>query len=192
MLIPVGYQEHNKLCGTIPNCACPHCGKTVDLKKFRRKLTGYVIFVPVASKTLYAFLGCSECGHGFEVDKKAIKEISTPAQAADAIAAFKAEKQRKKEEFLAAGCSKKSQTVAALLAAFLTTYGAPFFYLGKPFLGIAFFAASCACLAAMFFPALIAVVLFGFFFAARICMGKVKDKEGKYIVSPAQWDAMTK
>lgn len=189
MLIPVGYQTHNKQYGTVEGVQCPSCGRRTAFGKYRNKTTGRVMFVPVISITNMAFVRCTACNSAYEVDKKALDGITTGEGAVNAIYARHQQKQeehRKMLEKYSVGASQKSQGLAIFLAALFTTFGAPFFYLGKPLLGVVCLLLSFGSCATGLFPALFAVVIYGFVLAVRIAGGQVQDSQGKYLLNEQQ------
>lgn len=95
-----------------------------------------------------------------------------------------------RETYQEAGFSPKTQTVAVILAFLLTTLGAPFFYIGKPLWGILFLVVSFLCIAAGLFPLYSVIGIAGVVFAVLLGAGKVKDKDGRYIVSSRQREAL--
>ncbi len=195
MLIPAGYRTYNKPCGTVDGCRCPRCGQMAGFTKFRYKTTGTVLFVPVASVTHAAFVRCSACGAAYEVSKKNLKDIRTGADVLNAIQEHRKDRQGQQEalrEKYSVGFSEKKQTVAVWLALLLTTYGAPFFYIGKPLWGVLCLLVSLISVSMMWFPLLFVMVCFGFVLAFQIGQGKVKDKHGKYIVSQRQRELFSK
>lgn len=194
MLIPVGYRTHNKPCGTVENVTCPHCGRVSSFTKIRNKTTGTVLFIPVISVTNQAYVQCASCGAAYEVNKKGFNQVNTNVDVVNAIYSRyneKQEKQRELQEQYSVGFSEKNQTVAVILAFFLTTFGAPFYYIGKPLYGVLCFVACMAFCALQFFPGLFAVVLGGFVFAFLLGAGKIKDSKGKYIASKNQQQMFT-
>lgn len=189
MLIPVGYQTHNKKYGAVEGVQCPSCGRRTTFEKFRNKTTGRVMFIPVISITNMAFVRCSACNSAYEVDKKALNGLTTGEGVVNAIYARhrqKQEEQRKLREKYSVGYSNKSQGLAVFLAALFTTFGAPFFYLGKPLLGVVCLLLSFGSCATGMFPALFAVVIYGFVLALRIAGGHVQDGQGKYLANAEQ------
>ncbi len=116
-----------------------------------------------------------------------LKRIITPA--ADVQEAIRMQEQtaaQEKEQYRSAGFSAKNQTVAVVLSALLMLYGAPFFYIGKPLWGILCLLVSILSTVLGLFPLMFLIVLGGMVFAILIGAGKVKDKDGKYIVSEKQ------
>ena len=194
MLIPVGYRTHNKQCGTVENVTCPKCGRITRFAKVRNKTTGTVLFIPVVSVTNMAYVQCTACGAAYEVNKKGFNQVNSDVDVLNAIYNRHNEKQKKKQELkdkYSVGFSEKNQTVAVVLAALLTTLGAPFFYIGKPLYGILCFAACMAFCGLQFFPGLFAIVFGGFILAFLIGTGKIKDSKGKYIASKNQQQLFT-
>lgn len=194
MLIPVGYRTHNKQYGTVENVTCPKCGKTTAFVKVKNKTTGTVIFIPVVSVTNMAYVQCTSCGAAYEVNKKNFNQINTDVDVLNAIYNRHSEKQQKQQELkdkYSVGFSEKNQTVAVILAFLLTTFGAPFFYIGRPLIGILCFAFSMVCCVLQFFPGMFAVVFGGFILAFLIGAGKIKDSKGKYIASKNQQQMFT-
>ncbi len=185
VLVPAGFVNKNEQCDTIENVLCPNCGNITSFIKLKNTTTGTVIFIPVAKTTNAAAVICTGCKSVFDVRKKDFSHIRSSADVLQAIQNCRDDKVKERTKY-DAGFSSKKQTVAVLLAFLLTTYGAPFFYLGKPLYGIACLAASMFSAVFMCFPVLFAIVLGGFVFAFMIAAGKVKDKEGKYIASKKQ------
>ena len=139
MLIPVGYRTYNKQCGSVENVTCPHCGRVSRFTKIRNKTTGTVLFIPVISVTNQAYVQCGSCGAAYEVNKKGFNQVNTDVDVLNAIYSRhneKQEKQRELQDKYSVGFSEKNQTLAVILAFLLTTFGAPFFYIGKPLYGI--------------------------------------------------------
>lgn len=194
MLIPVGYRTYNKQCGSVENVTCPHCGRGSRFTKIRNKTTGTVLFIPVISVTNQAYVQCGSCGAAYEVNKKGFNQVNADVDVLNAIYSRhneKQEKQRALQDQYSVGFSEKNQTVAVILAFLLTTFGAPFFYIGKPLYGILCFAVSVVCCVLQFFPGMFAVVFGGFVLAFLIGAGKIKDSKGMYIASKNQQQMFT-
>ena len=191
MIIPVrvGFSTQNQHCGTIENVPCPNCGKIVPFWKIKNTTTGTVLFIPVAKTTNSAFVMCSDCRAAYEVNKKEFSRISSSQEAIQAIYSFHANKMEREQQIrekYSVGFSTKNQTAAVILSALLTTYGVPFFYIGKPLIGVLCLLVSIASCVLQFFPVMFAVVIGGFVYAVLLGQGKMKDGKGKYIASQKQ------
>ncbi len=190
MLIPVEIHTYNKLCGSVPHVRCRHCGQTATFQKMKNKTTGRVIFVPIITITNSTYLVCEACGKIYPVPKKGFDQIASAAEVDEVFRAQEETLEQKRKIYQAAGFSPKNQTVAVILAAVMTTLGAPFFYIGKPLWGILCLLVSFLCTNLGLLPIPFAIVCFGFVFAYRLGTGKVKDKKGRYIVSKKQREAL--
>jgi TM2 domain-containing membrane protein YozV len=191
MRIPVrvGYNTKNQHCGTIENVLCPKCGKITPFLKMKNTTTGKVMFIPVAKITNSAFVVCSSCQSAFEVSKKEFSHINSNLDVIHAIYNFhrsKIERDQKTSDKYSVGFSSKNQTVAVILSFLLTSFGAPFFYIGKPLFGVLCLLVSIASRVFGFFPAMSALVYGGFVYAILLGLGKIKDGKGKYIASKKQ------
>ncbi|MBE6759769.1 MAG: NINE protein [Ruminococcaceae bacterium] len=82
--------------------------------------------------------------------------------------------------------SSKSKTIAIILSIVFPTIGAHFFYLGKPIPGILCLALSLFSISIGIIPIGMMVVLSGLIYAYLIHIGKIRDGEGKYIISKKQ------
>lgn len=188
-MIPAGIETKNQQYGTIDNVCCPNCGKTTSFYKIKTVTIGTVIFIPVAKTTNAAFVVCSDCKSSFEINKKEFSHINTNQEVLLAIQNFQnaaRERARNTREKYSVGFSSKNQTVAVILSIFFTTFGAPFFYIGKPLYGIlCFFISILSCLLGIF-PISFVLVYGGFVYAALLGSGKIKDSEGKYLASKKQ------
>ena len=148
------------------------------------------MFVPTTTITNSTYLVCSACGKAYPVFKKGFDRIDSPAKVSEAIRAQEQAQEQTRETYQEAGFSPKNQTVAVILALLLTTLGAPFFYIGKPMWGILCLVVSFLCIASGLFPLYSVIVIAGAVFAVLLGAGKVKDKDGRYIVSSRQREAL--
>lgn len=193
MYIPVRSRTYDKEYGKVM-ALCPKCGSGNGLIKYKNKTVTSIMLIPFFHIANGAFLRCSTCRGSFPVEKKALSGIR---DAQDALGAMQAYRERLRERQRAlltkysVGFSTKNQKVAALLAFFLTVYGAPFFYLGRPLLGV-------LCLGLFFCGTITAwiwvgMLLFaaGIIYGCLILMGKVKDRSGKYVANARQQEAFT-
>lgn len=194
MYIPVRYRTYDKEYKRIM-ASCPKCGSGKGLIKSRNKTVITIMFIPFFQITNMAFLRCSACAECFPVEKKTLAGIR---DAQDALRAMQAYRERQREKQLAllakysVGFSSKNQRVAALLAFFLTVYSAPFFYLGRHFLG-------AICLGLLLLGTFtrqiwIGMIPFvaGIVYGYLILMGRVKDWDGKYVVNERQREAFSR
>lgn len=194
MYIPIRYRTYDKEYGQIM-AFCPKCGSGKGLIKSRNKTVITIMFIPFFRITNMTFLRCGACMESFPVEKKALAGIR---DAQDALRAMQAYRERQREKLAAfsakysAGFSSRSQRVAALLAFFLTVYGAPFFYLGRHLLGV-------LCLGLLLLGTFTRQIWIGMIpFAAGIVygylilMGRVKDWDGKYVVNERQREAFSR
>mgnify|MGYP003315519738 CR=1 FL=1 len=191
MRIPVriGYNTKNQYCGTIENVLCSKCGNIMSFSKIKNTTTGTVMCIPVVRITNSTFVTCSGCQSIFEVRKKEFSHINSNVDAVQAIHNFyvdKLERDQKISDKYSVGFSSKNQTVAVILAFLLTSYGVPFFYIGKPIYGVLCLIISILSCVFSFFPALFLVVYGGFIYAILLALGKIKDGKGKYIASKKQ------
>lgn len=81
-------RTHNKSCGVVANVKCSKCGNITSFVKFRRKTTGYFLFIPFVSATKFAFVQCQECGAAYDVSKKSLKNMETAQQLVDEVNDF--------------------------------------------------------------------------------------------------------
>lgn len=189
MRVPVQMKTYNKQYGAVENVICPHCGMVTSFAKVKNKTTGSVLFIPVCSLTNIAYVRCTACGAAYEVNKQRFNNINNNIDLLNAVRDRhneKMEKQQKLAEKYSVGFSDKNHTVAVILSFLLTSLGAPFFYIGKPLLGILCLLISILGGALQFFSLLFVVCYGGFILAFFILFGKVKDGKGKYILSKKQ------
>lgn len=197
MYVPVRTVNYEKTMGTVATVPCPHCRQNADFTKLQLKCRVTVMFLPIFWTTLNALLKCQRCGATFAVGNKSMRTIVSAQDALQEICRFTQEQdlaarqQTEKKKSMAQdrreqGFSDKSQVLAVILAIGFTTFGAPFFYIGKPAIGILFLVLSFAAMALLAFPLLALIVLIGFVLASFLGMGKVRDQHGKYIMSKKQ------
>ena len=179
-------ETYNKQCGSVPQVCCPHCGQYTTFMKIQRKSKFRVLLLPLFVVTHQAYLVCGACGRVYPVSKKGFGQITPAADVQEAIRMQEQTAAQEKEQYRSAGFSAKNQTVAVVLSALLMLYGAPFFYIGKPLWGILCLLVSILSTVLGLFPLMFLIVLGGMVFAILIGAGKVKDKDGKYIVSEKQ------
>lgn len=185
--IPVRIETYNENCGVVPYNFCRNCGCPSGVfYKIKNKTTTRVMFVPFMTVTNATYLRCGSCAYDYQVSKKGFDRIASSADVHQALDTQEIARQKKKENYCEAGFSPKNQVLAVILAMFLTTLGAPFFYIGKPLLGILCLAFSFLTAWLELFPVMMVIPMVGFVFAFLLATGKVKDKNGRYIVSKRQ------
>lgn len=193
MRVGTRYETRNERCGVVSDVICPRCGKSAMFQKGRNTTTASVMFIRARKDVNVAFVVCEECGSVFEINKDHMDMINSSENVLQAIKDCYQERKREVFDKYSNGFSEKNQTIAVILSAVLMTFGAPFFYIGKPLYGglclLAYFASSFILSRIDYkygMPVMMALVYFGVIFAIFIGMGKIKDGNGRYIVSKKQ------
>lgn len=185
MRVPVITKTYNKQCGQVRDVCCPSCGQRVAFTKIKNKTIVSIMFIPFICGTNAAFLQCPMCGSAWKVAKKALTNIHNEQDVLNELHRIAEQKKTAVNKY-STGFSDKNQTIAVVLACLFTAYGAPFFYIGKPIYGMVCLLLSVISIIFTLFPLLFLMVYGGFVLAVLIGLGKVKDKNGKYIVSKKQ------
>lgn len=181
-------ETYNKACGTIDNVACPSCGRRSTYIKVQNKTKSTIMFIPWLCITNATFVVCGACQGSYKVKQKTFKNINDNLGVLDAIHEqhqCDLEKMQKLREKYSVGVSEIKQS-EALLSCLGVQFGLPFFFLGRPILGVLAFVSSFALIIYDKLEFMGVLPMIGMLLALFIALGKVKDRKGKYILGKKQ------
>ncbi len=181
-------ENYNKSCGSIDNVACPNCGRRSTYIKVQNKTKSTIMFIPWLCYTNATFVVCGACQRAYNVKQKTFKNINDNLDVLDAIHEqhqCDLEKMQKLRDKYSVGVSEIKQS-EALLSCLGVSFGLPFFFLGRPILGILAFVSNFALIIYDKLQFMGVLPVIGMLLALFIALGKVKDRKGKYILSKKQ------